>query len=70
MTRPSLRQRDVADQLAVDAARYAQMPTVDTLICLVYDPNRYCGNPVSLESDIEGSKGRLKVRAVVCPHGL
>jgi hypothetical protein len=53
----------------IDAARYAQMPTVDTLICVVYDPERM-RNPRTLENDIEASAGRLKVRAVVCPQGL
>lgn len=70
MTRHNLGQREVANQLAIDAARYAQMPAVDTLICLVYDPDRHCTNPVSLERDLETSGGRIAVRAVVCPHGL
>jgi hypothetical protein len=70
MTRANLGQKDVANQLVVDVARYAQMPTVDTLICLVYDPERRCHNPRTLENDLEASAGRLKVRAIVCPQGL
>jgi hypothetical protein len=70
MTRNNLGQKEVANQLAIDAARYAQMPTVDTLICLVYDPERKCANPRTLENDLEASASRLKVRAIVCPQGL
>jgi hypothetical protein len=70
MTRASLGQRDVTDELIIDAARYAQMDGVDTLICLVYDPSRHCTNPQALENDVENSGGRLAVRAVICPQGL
>ncbi|WP_445487834.1 PD-(D/E)XK nuclease domain-containing protein [Rhodopseudomonas sp. RCAM05734] len=70
MTRPNLGQRDVGNQLLIDVARYAQLPTVDTLICLVFDPGQKCGNPRTLENDVEATVGRLKVRAVVCPQGL
>ena len=70
MTRPNLGQKEVANQLIVDIARYTQMPTVDALICLVYDPERRCGNPRTLENDLEASVGRLKVRVIVCPQGL
>jgi hypothetical protein len=70
MTRAHLGQKEVANELAIDVARYAQMPRVDTLICLIYDPGRYCDNPKTLENDIEASKGRLRVRAIVCPQGL
>ena len=38
MTRQSLQQRQVADELIKDAARYAAMERVETLVCLVYDP--------------------------------
>ncbi len=70
MTRPTLGQREVTDALIIDAARYAQMEGVDILICLVYDPDRRCSNPQTIENDIEKSRGRLTVRAIVCPRGL
>lgn len=70
MTRASLGQKEVANQLVIDVARYAQMQSVDTLICLVYDPERRCTNPRTLENDVEATAGRLKVRAIVCPQGL
>jgi REase_DpnII-MboI len=70
MTRANLGQKEVANQLVIDVVRYAQMQTVDTLICLVYDPERRCTNPRTLENDVEASAGRLTVRAIVCPQGL
>jgi hypothetical protein len=68
MTRANLGQKEVANELIIDAARYAKMPAVDLLICLVYDPEKRCSNPQAVESDVEASGGRLKVRAVVCPQ--
>ena len=38
MTRQNLKQKEVTDELIIDAARYSQMDHVDTLICLIYDP--------------------------------
>lgn len=68
MTRASLGQKEIANQL-VDVARYAKMPNVDSLVCLVYDPARRCTNPSALEDDLAASDGRLRVAAVVCPKG-
>jgi hypothetical protein len=70
MTRRGLDQREVTDELIIDTARYSKMDGVDTLICLVYDPDRRCRNPKTVESDVENSGSRLTVRAVVCPQGF
>lgn len=69
MTRQSLGQKEVANELIVDVARYAKFPNVDSLICLIYDPARRCTNPAALEGDLGNSEGRLRVVAVVCPRG-
>jgi hypothetical protein len=70
MTRASLGQKEVTDQLIIDAVRYGHMEGVETLICLVYDPERRCANPRAIENDVENSGSRLRIRAVVCPQGL
>jgi REase_DpnII-MboI len=70
MTRQTLGQKEVVDQLIIDATRYAQMDGVDTLICLIYDPSRRCANPKTVETDVERAATRLAVRAVICPQGL
>ena len=70
MTRHSLPQRRVVDQLIEDATRYASMSHVDTLVCLVYDPDNHCRNPTALERDVAESGRKLSVHAVVCPRGV
>jgi hypothetical protein len=70
MTRPNLGQKEVADELIIDATRYRTVPGVETLICLVYDPQKRCQNPTALEHDVEASGIQLRVKAVVCPQGL
>lgn len=70
MTRPTLKGKDVADQLIIDKARYKAQPGVDKLICIVYDPGGYCANPVGLESDLSSEDPELKVAVIVTPHGI
>jgi hypothetical protein len=70
MTRPSLKHKEVVDELIIDATRYSKLGSVDTLICLIYDPGRYFVNPKAAETDVEAASTRLTVHAVVCPHGL
>ena len=69
MTRSGLAQKEVTNQLIIDVARYAKMPQVDHLVCLVYDPERRCTNPSALEDDLGQGHGRLRVSVVVCPRG-
>lgn len=70
MTRNGLGQKEVTDQLINDVARYSKFDGIDTLICLVFDPDRRCKNPDSVENDVQGTGSRLTVRAIVCPKGL
>ena len=70
MTRKTLQQREIVKQLTEDATRYAAMDRVDTLICLVYDPENYCKFPAALEKDVEESGRKLTVKAIVCPRGI
>lgn len=68
MTRNNLGQKEVVNELTIDATRYSTHPDVDTLVCVVYDPQKRCANPTALEKDVEKSATRLKVKAVVCPR--
>lgn len=70
MTRKGLGQKEVVNQLIEDASRYAAMDHVDTLVCLVFDPQRYCKNPAAIEADVAESGRRLRVVPIVCPKGL
>ncbi|MCI0539273.1 MAG: hypothetical protein L0Z50_29045 [Verrucomicrobiales bacterium] len=70
MTRKTLRQKEVANQLIEDKERYRTHPDCRTLVCLVYDPGGYCDNPIALEKDISAGSGEPRVVAIVVPRGL
>jgi hypothetical protein len=70
MTRQGLGQKEVIDQLLIDVGRYAKMENIDTLVCLVFDPEHKCVNPKGIEHDVADSGGRLTVRVVVCPQSV
>lgn len=68
-TRPSLKDKELGEQLIIDRARYASHPDCDTLVCFVYDPEARIGNPVGLERDLENHPGPMKVRVIIAPRG-
>ena len=65
MTRESLRDKDIGDELIVDIRRYQSHPGVDALICLVHDPEHLIKNAAGLASDLEQSQGVSKIRVLV-----
>jgi hypothetical protein len=68
-TRPTLKDKELGEQLIIDRARYASHPDCDTLVCFVYDPEGRIGNPVGLERDLENHPGPMKVRVIIAPRG-
>lgn len=68
-TRKSMKERDIGDQLIVDAARYQAHPDCRALICFVYDPEGRVGNPVGLERDLEALSSDIKIRVIIAPKG-
>jgi hypothetical protein len=56
MTRKSLSDKEVGNQLTIDIARYESHPSCDKLICFVYDPDGWIKNPRGLEADIKVNK--------------
>lgn len=64
MTRKTLSQSQVANQLIVDKARYAADPRCGALVCFVYDPDGFCENPEALENDLAGDNNP-RTRVVV-----
>lgn len=66
-TRPSLKAKELGEQLIVDRARYEKHPDCKTLVCFVYDPECRIGNPVGIERDLEDHGGPLKVRVIIAP---
>lgn len=66
MTRSGLRDKEVYNELVVDAAKYLEHPDCRTLVCYVHDPGRRIKNPRGLESDIAKlSREKLQVIAIV-----
>jgi len=65
MTRPTLSQRQLADELIVDKERYRSHQECRTLVCFVYDPDGRCDNPAALETDLSEPDGRPRVAVVV-----
>ena len=51
--RPSLNDKEIADQLIIDRDRYKQDTLVRHLLCLVFDPNGVLRNPRGLEKDLK-----------------
>jgi len=69
MTRASLKQNDVVDQLIVDTVRYRNHPQCGTLICLVYDPGQVIRNVNGFETDIAKQSTRdFRVIPIVVPR--
>ena len=64
-----LTQRDVAEQLIIDERYYRRMESCKRLVCLVYDPDLRCKNPVALETDLSKQEDDFTLIVIVCPRG-
>lgn len=69
MTRESLRDKQLGDELLIDIARYARHPDCSTLICFIYDPQNFLTNPAGLKNDLEAmAANELTVVVIICQH--
>lgn len=68
MTKEGLKQKELVDQLLVDIARYEEHPSCKSLICFVYDPDGWIGNPSAVIADIEKADRSMIVRIFVQPE--
>ena len=68
MVRASLGERQIGEQLIVDAARYRAHPDCKTLVCFVYDPEAHLRNPRGIEADLAKLSAKdLNVIAIIAP---
>lgn len=68
ITRAGRANKEVANELTIDAARYRTHPDCKVLVCFVYDPNGTIKNPRGFEADLtQLSDSRLKVLPTVAP---
>lgn len=68
MVRASLGERQIGEQLIVDAVRYRAHPDCKTLVCFVYDPEAHLRNPRGIEADLAKLSAKdLNVIAIIAP---
>lgn len=67
MTRPTLKNKQIGDELIIDTARYQSCSYCKHLVCFVYDPNGYINNPTGLEKDLSGQRDNVFVTVLVRP---
>ena len=66
MTRETLADKKIGDELLIDVGRYREMCNV--LICFIYDPDSRLENPFGLVKDLEKlSNVNLEVRVIISP---
>lgn len=51
-TRSGLRNKELKEHLSTDIHHYCQHPSCKTLVCIVYDPDRFIANPKGVEKDL------------------
>lgn len=68
MTRRSMAKHDISTELIEDTARYASHGKVKTLVCFVYDPIGFLGNPAGIEGDLSGTKDKIDVVVKIRPN--
>lgn len=67
MTRESLKDKKIGDELIIDIDRYSVHPNCEKLYCFVYDPQEFIKNPIGLENDLSGIKDGLDVKVIIIP---
>ena len=68
MTRDTLKEKKLGEELIIDIARYAAAPEVKTLYCFIYDPGDHIVNPDGLKADLEKLGVGLTVKVSVVPR--
>lgn len=67
-TRPSLKVKELRDQLIVDKEIYRTHPHCRNFIAFVYDPDGYIGNSIGFERDLSNTSGDMQVKVIVAPR--
>jgi hypothetical protein len=67
MTRAGLKQRQLAEEIAVDKESYRAHPDCRTVVFFVYDPDHRVANPAALEAELSEDDGRLRAIVIVSP---
>ncbi len=68
MTRDGLGQKEIGEQLILDAAKYREFKEVKRIYFFIYDPSFLIQNRIGLETDIAKLSTEIKVKAYVSPR--
>jgi hypothetical protein len=66
-TRPTLKAKELGEQLIIDIARYQVHPDCKLLYCFVYEPDGYIKNPQGIENDLSRSDDPFPVKVFIAP---
>lgn len=66
-TRKGLNNKELANELIIDIARYTAHPDCQKLICFVYDPENRIRNPRGFENDLSKTTDELTVIVYIRP---
>lgn len=66
-TRKGLNNKELANELIIDIARYTVHPDCKKLICFVYDPENRIKNPRGFENDLSKTTDELTVIVYIRP---
>ena len=66
-TRTNLEDKQIGEQLIIDAQKYRSHQDCERLICFVYDPEGKIKNPRAIENDFKEFDG-LPVSVFITPH--
>ena len=67
MTRKTLTDKRIGEELLIDIGRYQTHKNVETLFCFIYDPDSLINNPKRLANDLEEHSKKIKVKVIICP---
>ena len=67
-TRPSLKVKELRDQLIVDKDIYRTHPHCRTFIAFIYDPDGFIDNAIGFERDLSNTPGDIRVKVIVAPR--
>jgi hypothetical protein len=60
-------EKDIGDELIIDIERYQRRPDCTRLICFIYDPDLFIGNPVGFVGEISRRTDSFSVEVVISP---
>jgi hypothetical protein len=69
MPRDKRHAKEIGDELIVDLRRYKSRADVGSLICLVYDPSGFIGNPAGVEG-LSSNENGFHFEVIVTPKGM